>query len=798
MRKTAFDIRTFCDFDSSGRAECPSCVASRGKDAKKNLSLVPNTDGAYKCHRGCSPAEIRAALGAPINQQVPAALTKERKPNLLTPQQVLKSTDDLLASKNALPWLQARGIHGAMIQHYRLGVARAKVKEGKFLPAVSIPIPADAEGRTYYQKKRVAPWLPEEARAGAKPWSQYGIPPMAYFTHNPPGAVQTWLCEGEWDALMLGWIVRGASIDDAQSFPDVVAVACFTCGAGTVPPAAELAKLPGEVVVFYDRDKAGEEGARKVHKALGDRCRVARVPMVGSEAAPEGWDISDFLNGQGSLTALQEAAKAAAGPEPEPSKNPLRLRLQAHDELMATAADYTDWLVEEILTANELFLLAASPRAGKSLMAMTLAHSVATGGKFLGRPCSQGPVLYVRCEDSPTKTKERAIAQGWGEGLPIFWIDRFKLSELPHLLELVEEISPRLVVLDTLSRIKDSGISESSAEMSQLLEPLQNMSNDFNICTLLVHHTGKVNLENASQIDVFETIRGSSAIRGVCRGVLILAASDRKYRLCVENGWGKHDLDILLDANTLTWKLLGNWAGLMVDVSQKDRVLAYLTQVGCATLEQIADGTNLPKRSLYEVLRRLQSDEMLTKKGSRTAAVYVREAIQQIQHVESLLNSSNVDPVRKKDTFQQTTERVATTEKVIIAAKSYQPTNSNSLSVDSSSVNDDHFLPVAPFFGEPTFVESGVKTGSNVDCEGDSAIQQTVNKLSTVELLGAMTGGEPVEFLQKGRWRKGAFVAVEDRSIMSATTGKLENSCRVKPPRSENVRVAMSDIRVVG
>lgn len=796
MSTPAFNIKNFCAFDDSGRAECPSCVASRGKDAKKNLSLVPNTDGAYKCHRGCTPAEIRAALGAQAHQQIPVALTKERKPNLLTPQQVLKSTDDLLASKNALPWLQERGIHGAMIQHYRLGVARAKVKEGKFLPAVSIPIPADAEGLTFYQKKRVAPWLPEEARAGAKPWSQYAIPPMVYFTHNPPGAVQTWLCEGEWDALMLGWAVSQTSIEGTGEISAAVAVACFTCGAGTVPPAAELDRLPGEVVVFYDRDKAGDEGARKVHAALVDRCRVAVVPGLSQGVPPEGWDISNFLKGEGKLTVLQDAAAAATAPPPELSKNPLRDRLQTHDQLMATAPDYTEWLVDELLTSNEMFLLAASPRAGKSLMAMCLTQAVATGGTFLGRPVMQGSVIYVRCEDAPAKTKQRAIAQGWEDGLPIHWLDKFKLSELPYLTELVNEISPRLVILDTLSRIRDTHVSESSSDMSNLLEPLQDMAMEMNCCVLLVHHTGKVNVDNAGQVDIFDTIRGSSAIRGVCRGVMVLAASDRKYRLCVENGWGKHDLDVVLDVNTLNWKLLGNWAGPAVDINQKDRVMDYLNKVGSATLAQVSEGTNLPRASLYEVLRRLQMDGMLVKRGERKAAVYVRSSIQLIQQLDSVLDSRNADPDGKNNSFQQSNNAVTLAEKVINGEKSDHPTNSNSLDSDSSYTKGDHFLAIDHFSEGEDFVRLTPKNGSNSYGEGDVAIQQQSNKLGFVRLPEELTEGDRVQFLLKGQKRTGKFCCLDGKSMISAQTGRLADSCLIDPPRGGNkIRVALTDLQ---
>ena len=248
----------------------------------------------------------------------------------------------------------------------------------------------------------------------------------------------------------------------------------------------------------------------------------------------------------------------------------------------------------------------------------------------------------------------------------------------------------RLVVFDTLSRIRDTTVSESSAEMSQLLEPVQEMCKRQRCTGLLVHHTGKVNLQNAGDVDVFDTIRGSSAIRATCRGTLVLAADERNYRLAVENGWGKLDLQILLDANTLEWRLLGNWMGPNVDVNQKDRVLAYLNQVASAGIDQIAEATNLPKKSLYEVLKRLQCEDLIEKRGERMQAVYIRKGaseikqleetlntdtdtklitpnrtnvksdhflpIQQIQHVESLLNSPNVDTERDRVSIQQNPE----------------------------------------------------------------------------------------------------------------------------------------------
>ena len=252
------------------------------------------------------------------------------------------------------------------------------------------------------------PWTPQKQQPdGYKAWSQYGIPARAYHGHKPATAKQTWLCEGEWDAIVLGWAVRHSELkNDIQ-------VSCFTCGAGNFSQECRR-ELAGEIITFYDRDETGTKGAAKFQASYPKITRVATVPATGD--APKGWDVSDAINAGIGLEQFVKAASDAIAYEAPKEANPLRDRLIINDEMVKNAPDYTDWLVDDILTADELFLLAASPRAGKSLLALTLTHAVASGGKFLGRPVSQGAVIYIRCEDSDTKTKERELKQGWGKG----------------------------------------------------------------------------------------------------------------------------------------------------------------------------------------------------------------------------------------------------------------------------------------------------------------------------------------------------------------------------------------------
>ncbi len=781
-----FKITDYIEFNASGRASCPVCEPEKGKNT--NLSLHPN--GGYYCFRKCSIEDIRAAIGAPKDQQVPTALATS-KSSTVSPQKVKEAHDRLMESNGpAKQWLHDRGIDDGLIVRYQLGISRAKAGEGKQMyPAITIPIP-NHDGTAYWQKKRVAPWIPKEDQPhGYKPWSQWGIPARAFFTWLPAEATEIWLCEGEWDAILLGNMLRQA---DAP-----IAVASFTCGCGTVPGKDQLDLLPGTVTIWYDRNdtpdkqgnRPGEVGAQKLAIALGNRAKIGQVPMP-NDCTINGWDVTDAIKHG---FALPDFYAAAGDAQPftattKPDKNPLRDRMVTTDQLIARAPDFQEWLVPDLLTNNELFGLAAPPRGGKSLMCMLLAKAIATGEKFLERPVVKGSVIYVNLEDPDVKIKERTVAQQWREGLPIYWIDKFKLHELPHLIEIADEMEDlRLIILDTFSRIRSDDKNENAAEMSLVIEPLQEYAKTRNVTILLVHHTGKLNPDRNSLDELFDSVRGSGAIRATCRGLLVIAPGDNCYRLAVENGWGKHDLKIRLDAATSEWKLLGKWQPPEAPQDQKSMVIDCLNKLGSGTIDQIAAETNLPKRSLWVVLNRLVDEEVIKKEGNRQSAIYVRP-IQQIQQLNSLLNSTNADGESDRHPIQQKTISSISKEKWI-----------NQGQVDHScNRNDDPLSPNDPLFTDTPFVELTRSHASSPDSVSDSAIQQQFNNDSTVELkpkLDQFAEGDPVWVLHGDRWTEGEYVRLTSQQIVCSTAPGLHPAHLVLV-HGERARFTINELRI--
>ncbi len=731
----SFDIRDHIDFDEKGRAFCPVC-SSGHKNKSKTLSVSsdPKYDGAYKCFRGCSTEEIRNALGVSKNKQVPETIAKSNYPSinekgLVNSQKVAELNRELLENKvnsvKALKWLRERGFSLEMVEKYKLGISRVKFSK-KMVYAVSIPIPSLLSDH-YYIKKRVAPWDKELSKdENYYPWKQYGIPSTTYFSYLPENPTQTWLCEGEWDAIMLGWLV--------QKHRNDVAVACFTCGCSSVPPKEELDRLPGDVYIFYDRNdkltkqglRPGDEGAKKVAKALGQRGKIALVPM-SENSTVKGWDISDAIRSGYQLENFEQAVCEAKPYKPE-DYNSFLANSRKLSQLYDQAPDYIDWLVPGLFTSNELYCLAAEPRKGKSLFALGLAKAVASGGSFLERPCQKGEVIYVCKEDPDDKVKERLIAQSWQreEMDNVLINDNFTLDDLPELIDYIKVAKPSLLILDTLSRIQRSNARENSSEIADVLAPLQDLAQTHNVCILVVHHTRKKNIDSTELDDIFDSVRGSGAIRATCRGMLVLASSKEGFRLAVENGrTATQDLKIFLDINSLSWQLKGRWQPPNIPIDHKQAVLNWFDNYQKGSIDEIYKSTLIRKKYLYEILTRLICEGLIVRTGRQRNTIYYIVSVPQVPQSDNQKSDLNKDGVwdtmksakiEKKVDQRDQVDHVLVQQNLRDPFDPFDPKKSDSVEVADQGESNDVDISDAP-------ISQTSQSGSFVELVGKKAIK---------------------------------------------------------------------------
>ena len=270
------------------------------------------------------PEQIRVALGIARLPSVMGfgnkLITSSTKTVAL--EDVVRTQTQLQQSTEALDWLQSRGFTPEMVSHYRIGLASWRNEH----PAIALHIPTH-QADQFYRKLRIAPW---QAAADLPKWSQYGVPATIFQTYAPEGATATWFCEGEWDAMRLGWLAHQQNAK--------VVVCCSTAGCGSLPPMDQLNALPGDIVIWFDRNDTptknglvpGDEGAKKLAQALGQRARIAQVPMPAN-CAIHGWDISNALDAGFSWADFEQAAQSVAVVSPPPSlKEQLTELLEEH------------------------------------------------------------------------------------------------------------------------------------------------------------------------------------------------------------------------------------------------------------------------------------------------------------------------------------------------------------------------------------------------------------------------------------------------------------------------------------
>ena len=192
---------------------------------------------------------------------------------------------------------------------------------------------------------------------------------------------------------------------------------------------------------------------------------------------------------------------------------------KSSEEIMTTLYKPTVFVVDG------LYLLAGSPKVGKSWLALELCLAVAKGEKFFDRHTLQGSALYFCLEDSYQRIQNRLYeltddpsdklffalkADTLGSGLEE-QIVSFK-SEHPDLC---------LVVIDTLQMVRNETESSYGSDYADLL-PLKGLAQQLGITMILVHH-----LRKASDSDPFNMISGSNGLSGCSDGQLVLHKSKR-------------------------------------------------------------------------------------------------------------------------------------------------------------------------------------------------------------------------------------------------------------------------------
>jgi putative DNA primase/helicase len=294
-------------------------------------------------------------------------------------------------------------------------------------------------------------------------------------------------------------------------------------------PAAALVILADLVKATGAPDPHAIEAARAVGGKLA-------IPDFGTGRGPDTKDMNDLFILGGAEAVARAIAGASAPPkgEHQPGDGGAPVGVYARDVALIQASDLTPepvcWIWNGWLAAGKMHILGGAPGTGKTTIAMSLAATVTSGGRWPdGTRVMPGNAVIWSGEDDPADTLIPRLALSGADLTRIFFIDHVRdgnerrpfdpaIDTEPLRRKLAEVGDVRLLIVDpVVSAI--SGDSHKNAEVRRGLQPLVDLAASMRCALLGITHFSK----GTSGRDPVERITGSLAFGALARVVLVAA-----------------------------------------------------------------------------------------------------------------------------------------------------------------------------------------------------------------------------------------------------------------------------------
>jgi len=252
-------------------------------------------------------------------------------------------------------------------------------------------------------------------------------------------------------------------------------------------------------------------------------------------------------------------SRPADNPQPRPEARNTVYHGPAVVRMCEVAPSSVHWLWDQRIARGKLTLIAGDPGLGKSYLTLDLAARVSTGRAMPGdvwrdgRPKDEYPgvAILLSAEDDPgdtlrprleaagAKLENITLVQGVRTG---DHVRSFNLKEdLKFLREMCTYDSEvKLIVIDPISAYLGDDEGHSNTKVRNLLSPLAQLAQEFNVAVVAVTHLNKGGTPGASAI--YRTM-GSLAFTAAARTVHLVARDpdepERRLLLPVKNNLGQ-------------------------------------------------------------------------------------------------------------------------------------------------------------------------------------------------------------------------------------------------------------------
>lgn len=334
-------------------------------------------------------------------------------------------------------------------------------------------------------------------------------------------------------------------------------------------------------------------------------------------------EVSSRPDGYGTKRLLDLARRNPSWNNPildNESDNPVQLVIRNPKQRKGiTASELAEkqfnplmWVVDDILPEGS-YLLSARPKVGKSWLALQISLAVALGETTLGRDIEQGKAIYLALEDNQRRLQDRLLQlkpNGYRtDDLLLFteWTP-FDQGGIEELVSLIETEKPKLVVIDTLAKVR--GVSRNNHVYEndyKTLAPITALASTYRMCILIVTHNRKGKSEN----DALEQVSGSLGLTGAVDGALVIDGirTDKQYKMSLIGRDIPNDDVLAIERKPNgEWQILGNAVQVFVSEERKAVLdLLYMKPEGLKP-KDIADLLDKKQSAVRKLLINMASN----------------------------------------------------------------------------------------------------------------------------------------------------------------------------------------------
>lgn len=205
-----------------------------------------------------------------------------------------------------------------------------------------------------------------------------------------------------------------------------------------------------------------------------------------------------------------------------PTSESLPVKSISYDTLESTEWPEDIFIQGGMLSRGDTMLIGADSKAGKSTFICGMIRQIISGGDFLGFKVSRPlKILYMQAELREKRLKERLFPT-YQKIKPEFKKNLFIWSTRGIILfgkdqDFIEaEIvltKPDILIIDPMLNFHNYNENDSQ-QMGEFFRYLDNIKEKYDIAIIMAHHFRKASQDKKAKVNLLDSIRGSSALRG--------------------------------------------------------------------------------------------------------------------------------------------------------------------------------------------------------------------------------------------------------------------------------------------